>query len=244
VTYEIKKRRSHLRWAAFFVLLLGIGYGGFQITTHPNTPLPNGWNPIAPLRVKDDITLLTMWKLERTLRTPDLCYTALEEVAQTVRLPDFKENESCTILDQVELRRVGDADVKPFKTRCQVALRLAMWERDGIQPAAIKHFESPIGQIEHYSSYSCREMRTSNGSTGRMSTHAAAEAIDISGFILEDGQQITLKSGWNGTEREAAFLRDVRDSACKWFKLTLSPDYNSLHADHFHLQHEGWGSCR
>ena len=42
----------------------------------------------------------------------------------------------------------------------------------------------------------------------------------------------------------AAFLQAARDGACDWFSLTLSPDYNSLHEDHFHLQSRGWGLCR
>ena len=78
-----------------------------------------------------------------------------------------------------------------------------------------------------------------------MSTHATADAIDITGFTLEDGRKITLLEGWDSEDPAVSgFLRDVRDSACDWFRVTLGPDYNALHADHFHLQNTGWGACR
>ena len=50
-------------------------------------------------------------------------------------------------------------------------------------------------------------------------------------------------------ERLGAFLREVRDGACRLFPTTLSPDYNAAHADHLHLDMAergkmGWGVCR
>jgi hypothetical protein len=77
-----------------------------------------------------------------------------------------------------------------------------------------------------------------------MSSHATADAIDISGFVLEDGTRISLLQDWDGETRKAAFLRRANRTACTWFRLTLGPEYNSLHADHFHLQHSGFGLCR
>jgi len=54
---------------------------------------------------------------------------------------------------------------------------------------------------------------------------------------------------WKGSQPNAAFLRDVRDGACRLFSTTLSPDYNAAHADHLHLDQAmrgkmGWGLCR
>jgi hypothetical protein len=244
MTDKPRKRRPYFQWAAFFVIFAAVIYGGYQAMVHPKNSLPSAWNPARPLAVKDDLSPLTQWKLKRTLKDPMLCQAALTKVANAKRLPDFIKDEKCNIIDQVELRSLGQSSVKPFNTRCQLALRIAMWEHHGIQIAALKHVGQPVREIKHYSSYSCREMRTTNESAGRMSAHATAEAIDVSGFILEDGREIKLTSGWEGTLEERVFLREVRNSACKWFQLTLSPDYNALHADHFHLQHKGWGACR
>ena len=77
-----------------------------------------------------------------------------------------------------------------------------------------------------------------------MSTHATASAIDISGFDLTDGTRIRLLKDWDESDAKAQFLRDVRDTPCDWFGTTLGPDYNAAHADHFHLQNWGWGTCR
>jgi len=87
-------------------------------------------------------------------------------------------------------------------------------------------------------------MRTSRGTSGRMSQHATANAFDIAGFELADGRRINLLSHWNGDGPEAAFLRQVRDGLCEWFNVTLSPDYNALHADHFHVDMGPFLSCR
>jgi hypothetical protein len=77
-----------------------------------------------------------------------------------------------------------------------------------------------------------------------MSSHATADAIDVSGFVLGTGHHITLLRNWEDPPQHSDFLHDVWDSACRWFRVTLSPEYNALHADHFHLQHTGWGLCR
>jgi hypothetical protein len=83
-------------------------------------------------------------------------------------------------------------------------------------------------------------------SEGRWSEHATGNAIDIAGFVLEDGRRISVLGDWDGEDAEARFLRAVRDGACKSFATVLSPDYNAAHADHFHLDQDGrWsGVCR
>lgn len=47
----------------------------------------------------------------------------------------------------------------------------------------------------------------------------------------------------DGTD-EGRFLQAVPDSSCSWFVATLGPDYNTLHADNFHLQALDGGACR
>ena len=116
-----------------------------------------------------------------------------------------------------------------------------MWEQHDLQPSAQELFRSSLSQIDHIGSYNCRRIR---GSSNRWSTHATADAIDVSGFRLEDGTRLKLIDDWDDGGPKGEFLRRARDSACDWFRVTLSPDYNSLHADHFHIQSSGWGLCR
>ena len=88
--------------------------------------------------------------------------------------------------------------------------------------------------------------RNINHSTeGRRSEHATANAIDLAGFVLADGQQITLKDDWSGSNaRRSEFLRALRDGACDFFDVVLSPDYNEAHRDHFHFDMGSYRTCR
>ncbi len=82
------------------------------------------------------------------------------------------------------------------------------------------------------------------GGSGRISTHATADAIDVSGFDPGTGQIADLRQSWPDQTEIGAFLRAAHESACKWFVTALGPDYNALHTDRFHLQNTGWGTCR
>ena len=239
------KRRPVLHWAALLCFISGgIALGGWQLLVHPDTPVPPEWNPQVPLRVNDPLTALTQWKLARALEDDGACLAALDTGAQAVRKPDLEDGPQCGISPQVTLRAAGGATLAPINTRCQTALRVAMWSRHALQPAAEEIFDQPLGQISHFSSYSCRRIRTTDGGSSRMSTHATADAIDISGFVLADGTAVDLLRDWEGEDAKADFLRRANASACDWFRVTLGPQYNALHADHFHLQHSGWGLCR
>ena len=77
-----------------------------------------------------------------------------------------------------------------------------------------------------------------------MSEHATANAFDISGFRTASGKLITVKNDWRKTTKEGKFLHVAHDGLCDWFNLTLSPDYNGDHADHFHVDMGWWRSCR
>ena len=44
-----------------------------------------------------------------------------------------------------------------------------------------------------------------------------------------------MKKGWRGDYRDSAFLHTVRAGACEHFTTVLSPDYDSNHHDHLHV---------
>ena len=183
------KRRPVFHWAALFVFIFsGIGFGVWQLIVHPNTPLLPEWNPAQPLVVTEPVTLLTPWKLQRALKDGEACLAALETGAQADRQPDFSQSGQCGISPQVTLRGVGGTRLVAVNTRCQTALRLTMWAQHSLQPSTQEIFGQDLSQIEHFSGYSCRAIRTSSGESTRMSTHSTADAIDISGFVLADGR--------------------------------------------------------
>ena len=141
--------------------------------------------------------------------------------------------------------RFSPAAVSPS---CPVLAALYMWERQVVQPAAVRLFGQRVATIEHFGSYSCR--RLYGRDEGPFSQHATANAIDIAAFRLADGRRISVVNGWSEAgEDDAEFLRAVRDGACDLFATTLSPDYNRAHRDHFHLDQAdrggfGWTVCR
>lgn len=129
---------------------------------------------------------------------------------------------------------VPKATLEPAaKLACPLVSALDRWVSDGVQPAALHWFNSPVATIHQIGSYSCRRM---NGAGGHgISEHAFGNALDIAGFTLADGRKITVKDGWRGTPEEQGFLRDVHLYACETFVTVLGPGYNAAHYNHFHV---------
>lgn len=224
-----------------FLPIIVLAFVGAVLVYHPKTPLPDPWNPTTPLDPKAPVTLLTQWKLDRAVAEPAMCWAALSKSGAVYSTrPDQNTSEECHIRTPTRVTSFGQTTLAPLETRCEIALRMALWDIHGIQPAAHSHLGSPVKRIHHFGSYSCRKI----AGTNRMSQHATANAIDIAGFDLVDGTKIRLRNDWNGTPAKQAFLRDVRQSACAWFGLVLSPDYNAAHHDHFHMDQGRWGRCR
>jgi hypothetical protein len=53
------------------------------------------------------------------------------------------------------------------------------------------------------------------------SRHATAEAFDLAGFVLADGQRIRVVSDWASNGVEGQFLRELRTGACTFFDGSL-----------------------
>ena len=125
--------------------------------------------------------------------------------------------------------------------QCPLALGSYIWMRE-IDRLAEQHLGSGLENIHHYGTYSCRRQNGNN--SGRWSEHAFANAWDIASFELQDGRIVSVLKDWDGDKDRQKFLRGVRDEACNIFRVTLSPDYNAAHADHFHVDMGPSRSCR
>jgi hypothetical protein len=117
--------------------------------------------------------------------------------------------------------------------RCSMIPQVDRWVATVVEPAARRNFGASVAEITVAASYACRPMNNKVG--GNLSEHGHANALDVSGFVLTDGQHITVKQGWHGNWGERAFLRAVHDGACAQFSTVLGPDYDSNHHDHFHV---------
>ena len=121
----------------------------------------------------------------------------------------------------------------PATLACPIVSALDRWVSEGVQPAALRWFGTPVAEIKQISAYSCRGMV--GAGTSHISEHAFGNALDIAGFILADGRKITVKNGWRGTPEEQGFLHDVQLAACDNFTTVLAPGYNAAHYDHIHV---------
>jgi hypothetical protein len=175
------------------------------------------------------------------------CIADLDQAgARFEPLPDTYAAPGCNKLGTVRLSALagddgmfGVSNLGPVK--CRTAETFTAWARYGVDRAARQILGSPLARIETMGSYACRNV----AGTSRRSAHARADAIDVSGFVLEDGRRITLTRDWDdGTAAEREFLRIVHRSACKRFGTVLGPEYNAAHRDHFHLEGTGPRFCR
>ncbi|MCB1489807.1 MAG: extensin family protein, partial [Bauldia sp.] len=127
----------------------------------------------------------------------------------------------------------GTIGVGPDATLgCPITTALEIWMRYSVQPASFVYFGMPIVEIKQISAYACRTRNNKKGA--ELSEHAFGNAIDIAGFKLANGRVITVKSGWNGSADERAFLREIYSSATRTFKTVLGPGA-AYHSDHFHV---------
>ena len=129
----------------------------------------------------------------------------------------------------------GAVGIAPSATiGCPLTAGLDRWVKAAVQPAAYRYFGRPVVELEQIASYGCRG-RNGN-SFGEISEHAFGNALDIAGFRLAGGQEITVYRGWwHGTEREQAFLAAVFAGACAEFYTVLGPGSDRYHYNHIHV---------
>ncbi len=208
--------------------------------------------PWTELDLTRPIGLFTGRKLAALRDEPGRCRLLMEAAGIAFdAAPGRTDGPQCGYDDAVRFKGGGSRQIvfRPDQpaVSCPVAAALALFEWHIVQPAAQRHFGRRVAAIEHLGSYSCR--RVNNRADGAWSEHATANAVDIAAFRLEGGRRVSIIEGWRGEPGEAAFLREVRDGACRLFATVLSPDYNVEHRDHLHLDQarrgaRGWRGCR
>jgi hypothetical protein len=130
---------------------------------------------------------------------------------------------------------------RSFDATCGMMAALYWYEAE-LQRLAQQHLGSAIARIDQLGTYACRNI--DGATSGRRSQHATANAIDISAFHLADGRTISIARHLGNDTPQGCFLAAARDKACDFFNVVLSPNYNALHANHFHLDLGGFRMCR
>lgn len=238
--------RQATRVILWGLVLLAIGFALYALVRNRPQDLP--WRP---LDLSEPVGMFTGRKLAGLADDFPRCRQLLEQAGVHYLPLAPLVSGQCGYADGVRLTAGGARAIRfsprDVGTSCPVAAALAMWEWQVVQPAVRRHFDSAVVRIEHFGSYNCRRMY--GRSSGDWSEHAAANALDVAGFVLANGKRVTVVGDWKGGGERAAFLREVRDGACGLFSTVLSPDYNAAHRDHLHLDQArrgamGWRACR
>ncbi len=205
--------------------------------------LPDRWNPWAPLWPDERPNVLTGYKLARLARDPATCRRTLQATQLGFSaVPDRPVREGCGWAGAVRVSALPAGVDPPAVLACPAAVALAVWDRHGVQPLARAHFGQPVVGIAHYGSFACRNVGGEAGQ--RRSEHAAANALDVAAFTLADGRIVSVARDWDRDDARGRFLRELHARACRFWSVTLGPDYNAAHADHFHLDRGAARACR
>ena len=205
--------------------------------------LPSYYNPFVPLNLDDPPGKITQFKLRRL--TPEACTRLLSEANQKRLIQTQAMANStgdCPLSDVVRVRNFGPVTLSSsFIASCPLALSSALFIQQQARPLTKTMMGSELARVEHLGSFACRNIY--HRPDARRSEHATADALDISGFQLADGQKVTVLAGWRN-EKTQPWLRALLSASCDYYGNGLGPEYNAAHANHFHLGMRGFGLCR
>jgi len=251
----MKKHHSYITAVAALGLALGGGLFVANFRTADATQkvahfVRPAQTPVAPKSNAVDLTLFSAMGDSRVVDAVrnDLatCEAALNAAGVVFKQVANVQEGQCGYQDAIEVK-ASLADLTPnpgapknLPMTCDLAARLHMWERHVVIPAAEKYLGSPVSEIKAFGTFQCRNV----ADTDKLSEHAYAKAADIASFVLADGREISVLDDFYGKDAKSDFLREVRQRACDLFDVTLGPDYNEAHKNHFHVDVGGDHACR
>ncbi len=170
--------------------------------------LPSYYNPFVPLTLDDPPGTLTQFKLRRL--TPEHCEILLAQAnaRQLIRTQSVADSAGeCPLSDVVRVRSFGRVSLSSsFLASCPLALSSALFINQQARPLTETMMGSSLSRVEHLGSFACRNIY--HRPNARRSEHASAQALDISGFTLENGQRISVLRGWENAN-SGPWLRAV-----------------------------------
>jgi hypothetical protein len=140
--------------------------------------------------------------------------------------------KGCGLADGVEVTSIdGVALSVPARIDCRTALSMRAWVTEGLKPAVGRR-GGGVEQILVAGSYACRPRNNQRGQ--QISEHGKGKALDITGFVLKDGEVLTVLRDW-GRGKQGEILAAMHYLACNSFGTVLGPGANRFHQDHFHF---------
>ncbi len=139
--------------------------------------------------------------------------------------------KACGVKDAVQITSVSGVTLsRPSTMDCGTAIALNEWVDRSVKPTFKRR--GPVVQLQVAAHYVCRTRNNRKGA--RISEHGKGRAIDISGFVMADGEVVTVYDGWRKNPSQTQ-LKKVWRGACGPFGTVLGPNSDQHHRDHFHL---------
>ncbi|MFL4470299.1 extensin family protein [Tateyamaria armeniaca] len=149
----------------------------------------------------------------------------------------------CGVKEAVRLKSVSGVALSQHAViDCPTAKALKRWTEKGAKPA-LRNVGGGLKSYRVAAHYACRTRNNRPGA--RISEHGRGKAIDISGFVMQDGTTLTVLNDWNS--RNGRALKSMHKAACGPFGTVLGPNSDRFHRDHFHFdtaKHRGGAYCR
>ena len=227
-----ERRRRHT--ISILVLVL-VAIGSVWIVMRQGV-IPARWSPLPRLSINDPLHFLIDWQIAELRNDRELCHSVLQgpNISATPLAP-VAIKDGCGLPNGMRMSSAGGARLPADRISCEAAGALALWMTHAVQPLAQSMLGQKVTSVQHMGTYACRNIIGSEWLKGVKSQHATGNAIDISAFTLADGRTISVKQHWTAAGPESAFLKEIHARACRYFRISLSPEFNKAHHDHFHL---------
>ena len=207
--------------------------------------VPQRLSPFPPISLDERPSWFVDPRLAALRRDPVLCRAVVRSPhAEATPLADNPLKGGCGWVNAVRLSTAGGARVGAEPLTCEMAAAFALWMTHEVQPTALAMLGSKVASVRDMGSYSCRNIIGNPLWKDARSQHATANAFDVGGFTLENGRSISVRRDWQGRDVEARFLREIHARSCRYFRVSLGPDFNPAHRDHFHFDRGYLWSCR
>ncbi|MEH7828381.1 extensin-like domain-containing protein [Gemmobacter denitrificans] len=153
--------------------------------------------------------------------------------------PVVSKVKGCGIEDPVRVTSIAGVKLsQPATITCDTAIATRKWLERAVQPAFGK---TPVVKLNIAGHYVCRPRNNIRGA--KISEHGRGRALDISGFVLADGRQLSIA----GDYRRSKAIKAAHKAACGIFGTTLGPGSDGHHEDHLHFdvaRHGNGSYCR
>lgn len=141
-------------------------------------------------------------------------------------------SRQCGIPNPVRVHEVSGVKLRQQPLlNCSAAKRLERWVRRGVKPA-VRDIGAEVESLRVVAHYTCRTRNNQRGA--KVSEHGKGNAVDVAGFRLTDGSEISVLRDWGNGEKGRA-LSKIHKAACGPFGVVLGPESDSFHQDHIHV---------